>query len=81
MAHLNINSLKSKFMEIYELHNAKIVDLLFISETKLDISFRDSIFDVPGYKLERRDRNLHGSGIAAFIRSDMPARRRKVLCF
>ena len=79
VAHLNINSLKSKFMEIYELLNDKIVDLLFISETKLDISFRDSIFDVPGYKLERRDRNLQGGGVAAFIRSDIPGRRRKDL--
>ena len=57
VAHLNNNSLKSKFMEIYELLNDKIVDLLFISETKLDISFHDSVFAVPGYKLERRDRN------------------------
>ena len=53
--------------------------MFFISETKLDISFRDSIFDVPGYKLKRKDRNLHGGGVAAFIRSDIPARRRKDL--
>ena len=79
VAHVNINILKSKFMEIYELLNDKIVDLLFISETKLDGSFRDFIFDVPGYKLEQKDRNLHGGGVAAFIRSDIPARRRKDL--
>jgi hypothetical protein len=29
-----------------------------------------------GYKLERHDRNIHGGGIAAFIRTDIPARRR-----
>ena len=45
----------------------------------MDIYFRDSIFAVPGYKLERRDRNLHGGGVAAFIRSDISARRCKDL--
>ena len=75
-AHLNINSLKSKFVEIEELLHDKIVDLLFISETKLDATFRNSIFDSKGYKLERADRNVHGGGIACYIRNDIPSRRR-----
>ena len=82
VTHLNINSLKSKFDEIYELLNeSQLVDLLFISETKIDSSFRDSIFEAQGYKLERRDRDVHGGGggVAAFIRSDIPARRLKDL--
>lgn len=79
VCHLNINSLKGKFCEIYELLSDKIVDLLFISETKLDSSYYDSNFNVPGYKLERRDRDSHGGGLASFIRSDIPARRRKDL--
>ena len=79
IAHLNINSLKSKFVEIHEILIDKVVDLLFLSETKLDSTYRDSIFDSPGYKVERRERNLHGGGIAAFIRSDIPSRRCKEL--
>ena len=78
VAHLNINSLKSKFIEIHELLANKVVDLLFISETKLDSSYRDSVFDVARYKFERADRNLHG-GLAAFVRSDIPSCRRKDL--
>ncbi|XP_060590322.1 uncharacterized protein LOC132745424 [Ruditapes philippinarum] len=78
-AHLNINSIRNKFCEIHELLLDKIVDLLFISETKLDSTFRDGLFDIPGYKLQRRDRTSSGGGIAAFIRSDIPARRRKDL--
>ena len=50
--------------------------LLFISETKIDSSFRNSIFEVSGYKLERHDKDIHGGGLAAFIRTDIPARRR-----
>lgn len=75
VSHLNINSLKSKFVEIHELLNDKIVDLFFLSETKLDSTFRDNIFDVHGYKMERRDRDVHGGGIDSFIRSDIPGRR------
>jgi hypothetical protein len=63
-------------VEIEELLNEKTVDLLFISETKIDSSFRNSIFEVSGYKLERHDRDIHGGGLAAFIRTDIPARRR-----
>ena len=79
VAHLSINSLKTKFEEIHELLNEKIVDLLFISETKLDTTYRDSLFEVSGYKLERRDRDINGGGLAAFIKSDIPAHRRKDL--
>ena len=79
VAHLNINSLKTKFEEIHELLNEKIVDLLFISETKLDTTYRDSLFEVSGYKLERRDRDINGGGLTAFIKSDIPAHRRKDL--
>ena len=32
-----------------------------------------------GYKLERQDRNSRGGGIAAFIRAEIPARRRRDL--
>ena len=76
---MNINSLKTKFDEIHGLLNEKIVDLLFISETKLDSSYRDSLFEISGYKLERRSRDAHGGGLAAFVKSDIPARRRKDL--
>jgi hypothetical protein len=75
VSHLNINSLKSKFVEIHQLLNDKIVDLFFLSETKLDSTFRDNLFEVHGYKMERRDRDAHGGGIDSFIRSDIPGRR------
>jgi hypothetical protein len=53
--------MKFKFVEIEELLNEKTVDLLFISETKINSSFRNSIFEVSGYKLERHDRNIHAT--------------------
>jgi hypothetical protein len=62
-----------------ELLNEKTVDLLFISETKIDSSFTNSIFEVSGYKLERHDRDIHGGGLAVFIRRDIPTRRKNDL--
>jgi exonuclease III len=49
-AHLNINSLRYKFDEIKEVLTDNIVDLLIISETKLDESFNDNLFSVDGFK-------------------------------
>ncbi|KAH3689196.1 hypothetical protein DPMN_191835 [Dreissena polymorpha] len=50
-----------------------------LMETKLDSSFQNTIYEVPGYKLERKDRNIHGGGIAAYTRSDVASSRRKDL--
>ena len=50
-------------------------------QTKLDFSFRNSSFEVPGYKLEICDRNARGGeggrGVAAFKRAEIPTRRSK----
>lgn len=64
--------MRHKFSDIY---GQKLVDLLFVSETKLDSSFRNDLFLAPGYKLERCDRNSRGGGIAAFIRAEIHAHR------
>jgi hypothetical protein len=40
------------------------------------MSWKNIIFELSGYKLERIDRNIHGGGLATFIRTDIPARRR-----
>ena len=78
-AHLNINSLRYKFDEIKEVLTDNIVDLLIISETKLDESFNDNLFSVDGYKVQRRDRNQYGGGLLTFIRSDFPSSRKQSL--
>ena len=52
------------------------MDILFISETKLDSTFKHGQFDVHGYKHFRKDRNAHGGGILAYCIADVPARQR-----
>ena len=56
-----------------------LLDMFFISETKLDISFPNAQFRVPGFKHYRADRNGNGGAIAAYIRNDLPHRRRSDL--
>ena len=46
--------------------------ILFISVPKLDSTFKQGQFDVPGYKHLRKDRNAHGGGILAYFRADLP---------
>ena len=47
-AHLNINSIRNKFDQLADLVKGKI-DILMISESKIDDSFPDSQFFLDGY--------------------------------
>ena len=52
------------------LHNN--LDILFISETKIDSSFATTLFQI-GYATYRLDRNANGGGILLYIREDIPS--------
>ena len=47
------------------------LDLLVISESKIDVSFPDSMFHVEGFRLCRSDRKAVGGGLMVFVRSDV----------
>ena len=54
----------------------RTIDILLVSETKIDTSFPQSQFCIDGYsKPFRLDRNSHGRGIIIFIRDDIPCKR------
>ena len=60
IAHLNINLIRNKFEMLKEVIGIKI-DILLISETKLDDSFSLSQFILEGFTLPYRlDRTEHG---------------------
>ncbi|KAK3087255.1 hypothetical protein FSP39_003689 [Pinctada imbricata] len=80
-AYLNINSIRYKYDSIKDVLQRNIIDLLFLSETKIDDSFVDAQFLVDNYSLWRADRNAHGGGIAAYLRSDIAGDRKKGLEF
>ena len=72
--HLNINSVRNKFDLLGDIIKNN-VDILMISETKLDSSFPNGQFQIHGYSEPYRfDRNANGGGILVFIREDIPSK-------
>ena len=77
IAHLNINILYQKFEPLKSLVKSR-VDILAISETKLDKSFPMGEFEIEGYSTPiRLDRNCHGGGIILYVRNDIPYKELK----
>ena len=74
VAHININFLENKFEHLVSLVKDK-VDILLVSETKLDDTFPLNQFTIDGYSEPiRLDRNCHGGGLIFFTRDDLPCR-------
>ena len=74
IAQLNINSIRNKF-QFLEKEICANLDILLISETKLDDSFPSAQFLLNGFsKPYRLDRCSNGGGILLYIRDDIPAR-------
>ena len=74
IAHLNINSLRNKFEFLEELIRGK-VDILMISEIKIDESFPLGQFKINGFNAPfRLDHNSNGGGIMLFVREEILAK-------
>ena len=74
IAQLNINSLRNK-LGFLSLQITKYVDILLLSETKLDDSFPTGQFSLNGYsKTYRLARSSNGGGILLYVRDDIPSR-------
>ena len=73
--HLNINSIRQNFTEVSELCPRNIVDILFLSETKLDASFPMLSFTFQVLNVIGQTK-LPWGGIMVYIRSDIAHRRR-----
>ena len=72
IAQININSLRNKF-DIFVQMLSNNVDLLLISETKIDASFPNAQFYITGYTIYRRDRNSNGGGLLLYVKDDIPS--------
>ena len=72
LGHINANSIGGfKFNEIKTWLQSGRLDVLIISETKIDATFPNSMFHVEGFRLSRRDRKAGGGGLMVFVRSDI----------
>ena len=73
-AHLNINSIRNKLGLLKEIVVGKL-DILLVSESKLDESFPISQFAIPGFATPYRlDRTANGGGLLMYIREHIPSR-------
>ena len=73
-AHLNIDSMRNKFPALQTIIQNNI-DILVLTESKLNNSFSTAISTLQGYHAPiRLDRNIHGGGIIIYIRANIPHR-------
>ena len=70
---LNINSIRNMFDFLCSAISPSL-DLLLVSETKLDDSFPTQFFMRGFCKTDRLDRCSSGGGLLFYIREDMPSR-------
>ena len=74
IGHLNINSLRNKFESLKLLVRGNI-DILVITESKLDNTFPSQQFAIEGYSLPYRlDKNAASGGVIIYVREDIPSR-------
>ena len=75
IAQININSLRNKFSFLCEAVGRNI-DILLVTETKLDSSFLSAQFQMHGYTTPYRlDRNTNGGGLLLYLREDIPSKK------
>ena len=75
LVHLNINSLSAKFDQL-KLLIGKNIDILVLTETKIDNSFPSAQFRIEGFSMPfRLDRNRFGGGVLIYVREDMPCKQ------
>ena len=73
LTQININSLRNKFNQsVSSIKNN--IDILMISETKIDNSFPKMQFHIEGYCIYRLDRNKYGGDILVYVREDIPSK-------
>ena len=77
-SHLNVNSIRNKFEELIS-QGQGTVNVLIISETKIDDSFLIANFLIYGFSQPYRvDRNSSGGGIMLYVGEDIPSNLLKV---
>ena len=73
LAHTSINSIRYKFDVLLYSVKGK-VDVIMITETKLDDSFPTMQFSIEGYHTFRLEKNEYGGGILLYVRDDISSK-------
>ena len=77
IGHISVNSIVNKFESLVSIFKDKI-DIMLISETKIDETFPNGQFIVDGYSTPiRLDRNCLRGGLIFYFREDIPCKEIK----
>ena len=77
--HLNINSIQNKLEELFAvIRKLKAHNIIFISEKKIDSTYPDNQFTIPGYTLYRNGRKKGGGGILIYVLTLLPCKRLRI---
>ncbi len=68
--------MRHKFYPLKEILEQNVLDILFIQETKLDVTFPDGQFHVKDFRNYRKDHTGRSGGLMTFIMDDIVQKRR-----
>ena len=71
IAFLNIVSLRKHRRELEIVLKDNDIDIIGLSETRLDETVRDSDVNINGYNIYRNDRNTNGGGVAIYVKESL----------
>ena len=78
ICHVNMNSITSKIDELSIFVDANNIDVLLVSETKLDDSIHPSLYELPDFHTPYlNNRNRDGGGTAIYTRTNLAVKRLK----
>ena len=73
IGHVNVSSLRNKFISIEKLIKFKL-NMSLVSETKIDNSFPNRQLSIDGHKTYLRGRNNFGGGLSFYENENIPRR-------
>ena len=68
---MNIVSLRKHRRELEIVLKDNDIDIIGLSETRLDETVRDSDVNINGYNIYRNDRNTNGGGVAIYVKESL----------
>ena len=77
ISHVNINSITSpgRLDELSLFTTDNCIDILLLTETKLDSHVNPDLYALDNYHIMTRHRNRHGGGVAAYFKSTIATKR------
>ena len=79
-AHLNVKSLQFKLQEVRDMLSVGQLDVLILSETKLDASHNNAVYEIDNYTLYRQDKQPRSGGLVAYVSKDIPSSLGPINC-